>query len=177
MCYRNLVGVPFAKWLVRRPWRRFWVKIQADLTEILWSWRITGIARNFVYWRVIIMTFDLECYCTTPTLRSSQVTAPELSQFSYHVTCVYLVHLCAGQEVPTVRFAYFRHLPNQEADIWHSDVFACSFSLVLNKLKYLHGNVYKGRPVKVHISSHCTSSLYTSTSSVDAPSYLLDFTE
>lgn len=80
-----------------------------------------------------------------------------------------------GQEVPTVRFAYFRHLPNQEAD-----VFASSFPFVLSKLKYFHGNVYKERIVKVHyglgISSHCTSSLYMSTSSVDAPSYLLDLT-
>lgn len=83
------------------------------------------------------------------------------------------LQVTAGQEVPIVRFAYFRHLPNQEADVWHSDVFASSFPFVLNKLKYLHGNVYKERLVKVHygldISSPCTSSLYTNTSSVDAP--------
>jgi hypothetical protein len=86
------------------------------------------------------------------------------------------MRVTAGQEVPTVRFAYFRHLPNQEAD-----VFASSFPFVLNKLKYFHGNVYKERLVKVHyglgISTHCTSSLYKSTSGVDTPSYLLDITK
>jgi hypothetical protein len=98
-------------------------------------------------------------------------------------TCVQWLQVTGGQEVLTVRFAYLRHLPNKKADVWHSYVFDSSFPFVLNKLKYLHGNVYKERPVQVHygldISSHCTSSLYTTsnatTNSVDAPSYLLVF--
>lgn len=90
-----MVGIPFAKWLIGRPWRRFWVKIQVELMEYFEVEGVQNIACNFVYWRVIIMTFDLECYYTTSNVRSSEVTAPELSQISFHVTYVYFVHICA----------------------------------------------------------------------------------